>query len=89
MADRFQLNSRDIVYVDASDLATWNRLLSLITPTANAIYTGTNIVQNVQEINNTGWKTPSQKKASSSSTGSGSNNSGSNATNPTTNSLFW
>ena len=89
MADRFQLNSRDIVYVDASDLATWNRLLSLIMPTANAIYTGTNIVQNVQEINNTGWKTPSQKKASSSSNSSGSNNSGSNATNPTTNSLFW
>ena len=67
MADRFEMNPRDIVYVDASGIATWNRLLSLILPTMNAVYTGTNIVQNIQEINNTGWKTPSQKRASSTS----------------------
>lgn len=85
MADRFELNPRDIVYVDASGIATWNRLLSLITPTMNAIYLGTNIVQNVQEINNTGWKTPSQKRASSttSSNTSTSTNTANNATNAT------
>lgn len=33
MADRFNLNPHDVVYVDASGLATWNRLLSLISPT--------------------------------------------------------
>ena len=56
MADRFELNPRDIVYVDASSLGTWNRLLSLIMPTMQAIYTSTNVVQNIQEINNAGWK---------------------------------
>jgi polysaccharide export outer membrane protein len=86
MADRFELNPRDIVYVDASGIATWNRLLSLITPTMSAIYLGTNIVQNVQEINNTGWKTPSQKRASStSSTTSTSTNTANSAANNATN----
>jgi polysaccharide export outer membrane protein len=56
MADRFELNPRDIVYVDASGLGTWNRLLSLIMPTMQAIYTSTNVVQNIQDINNAGWK---------------------------------
>ena len=40
MADRFELNARDIVYVDASDLATWNRLVSLIFPSVNMVYYG-------------------------------------------------
>ena len=40
MADRFELNPRDIVYVDASDLATWNRLVSLIFPSVNMVYYG-------------------------------------------------
>jgi polysaccharide export outer membrane protein len=56
LADRFELNPRDIVYVDASGIGTWNRLLSLIMPTMQAIYTTTNVVQNVQEIHNTRWK---------------------------------
>ena len=56
MADRFELNPRDIVYVDASGIATWNRLLSLITPTMAAVKQGTDIVYNVQYIHNTGWK---------------------------------
>ena len=56
MADRFQLNSRDIVYVDASELATWNRLLSLITPTIGAGKTTTDIIYNVETIHNNGWK---------------------------------
>lgn len=60
MADRFELNPRDIVYVDASGIATWNRLLSLILPTLNAtMSTGkntTDIIYNIQHIHNTGWK---------------------------------
>ena len=40
MADRFQLSSRDIVYVDASGLATWNRLISLILPSVQTVYYG-------------------------------------------------
>lgn len=60
MADRFQLNSRDIVYVDASELATWNRLLSLIMPSLSATTTTakqtTDIIYEVHQIHNMGWK---------------------------------
>jgi polysaccharide export outer membrane protein len=84
MADRFELNPRDIVYVDASGIGTWNRLLNLITPTMNAIYLGSNIVQNIQEINNAGWKTPSQKKSSSTTTSSNTASSNTGTTNTTT-----
>ena len=60
MADRFEMNPRDIVYVDASGIATWNRLLSLILPTLNAATTtaktSTDIIYNIQHIHNTGWK---------------------------------
>lgn len=47
MADRFALNAHDIVYVDASDLATWNRIVNLILPSASLIEKGTGIVENV------------------------------------------
>ena len=40
MADRFKLSSRDVVYVDASDLATWNRMISLILPSVQTVYYG-------------------------------------------------
>ena len=40
MADRFELNPRDVVYVDASGLATWNRIISLIAPSIDAVYHG-------------------------------------------------
>ena len=56
MADRFDMNPRDIVYVDASGIATWNRLLSLIMPTVNTANTGTNMFYYVQRIHNEGWK---------------------------------
>lgn len=60
MADRFEMNPRDIVYVDASGLATWNRLVSLIWPTLNATFNSfnnaTSGVHNLQYIHNTGWK---------------------------------
>ena len=60
MADRFEMNPRDIVYVDASGLATWNRLISLILPTLNATVNSfnnaTSGIHNLQYIHNTGWK---------------------------------
>ena len=60
MADRFEMNPRDIVYVDASGLATWNRFIGLILPTLNATVSTfnntSNAVQNVQYIHNAGWK---------------------------------
>lgn len=40
MADRFQLQERDIVYVTAVPLARWNRVLSLILPSVSALYLG-------------------------------------------------
>jgi polysaccharide export outer membrane protein len=58
MADRFELNPRDIVYVDASGIATWNRLLNLIMPTMSAVYTTTEVLYETQLISKTGWKLP-------------------------------
>lgn len=40
MADRFPLQEHDIVYVDASGLATWNRMISQILPTVQTLYYG-------------------------------------------------
>ena len=51
MADRFELNPRDIVYVDASGIATWNRLLGLIMPTMNFVTSTADLVQKVELIN--------------------------------------
>jgi polysaccharide export outer membrane protein len=39
MAEQFELNARDIVFVDASGLARYNRIVSLILPTATAAAT--------------------------------------------------
>lgn len=47
MANRFELNAHDIVYVDASDLATWNRIVNLILPSATLIEKTTGTVENV------------------------------------------
>ena len=59
MADRFEMNPRDIVYVDASGLATWNRLLGLISPTLNATVnttsSTTNTIYYIQRIRKEGW----------------------------------
>lgn len=55
LADRFEMSPRDIVYVDASGLATWNRLLSLIKPNFDLINTGSGILNNINQINYRGW----------------------------------
>ena len=39
LADRFPLQPRDIIYVDAADVARWNRVISSIQPTANLLST--------------------------------------------------
>lgn len=56
MADRFEMNPRDIVYVDASGLATWNRFINLLLPTFNLIKDFTYTAKYVQDIHNAGWK---------------------------------
>lgn len=50
MADRFELNPRDIVYVDASGLATWNRLISLILPSVQTVYYGALAAHNIHVV---------------------------------------
>ena len=55
MAERFNLNSRDVVYVDASDLATWNRIMQLIVPTSSLINNGASAVRNIELIELNGW----------------------------------
>lgn len=37
LADRFALNPRDIVFVDAGTLVRWNRVVSLLMPTVSAL----------------------------------------------------
>ena len=66
MADRFEMNPRDIVYVDASGLATWNRLLGLITPTLTAIQNTTSTVYYMSQISRNGWSTPKTTSSSAS-----------------------
>ena len=60
MADRFQLNARDVVYVDASELATWNRLVSLIFPSVNMVYYGALAAHEVHVVKDD--YTPDNKK---------------------------
>lgn len=55
MAERFNLNARDVVYVDASDLATWNRIMSLIVPSSAFINNGASAVRNIELIELNGW----------------------------------
>ncbi|MDI9330772.1 MAG: polysaccharide biosynthesis/export family protein [Alphaproteobacteria bacterium] len=43
LADGFELQARDIVYVDAAPLALWNRVINLLIPSLGAGQTGKNI----------------------------------------------
>ena len=39
LAEQFELQPKDVVYVDASSLATWNRVITLILPSAGLVKT--------------------------------------------------
>ena len=55
MADRFDLNSHDIVYVDASDLATWSRIVNLILPTSLLVDRSVDVTKSIQDISRYRW----------------------------------
>ncbi|MHB1124332.1 MAG: polysaccharide biosynthesis/export family protein [Ramlibacter sp.] len=42
LADRFALRPRDVVYIDPVPLVNWNRIISLVLPSAQALITGRN-----------------------------------------------
>lgn len=44
LADTFALRPRDVVYIDPVPLVNWNRIISLILPSAQALNTGRQIV---------------------------------------------
>jgi polysaccharide biosynthesis/export protein len=44
LADTFALRPRDVVYVDPVPLVSWNRIISLVLPSAQALITGRNVV---------------------------------------------
>jgi polysaccharide export outer membrane protein len=46
LADRFELQARDIVYVDAAPLALWNRTVALLIPTLGALQTTNTLLNN-------------------------------------------
>lgn len=44
LADTFALRPRDVVYIDPVPLVSWNRIISLVLPSAQVLSTGRNIV---------------------------------------------
>lgn len=50
MADQFALRPKDLVYVDATGLANWNRMLNLILPTVNLLNLTTGTAVNVNSV---------------------------------------
>ncbi len=48
LADTFALRPRDVVYIDPVPLVNWNRIISLILPTAQAVGIGSAINTNIR-----------------------------------------
>jgi polysaccharide biosynthesis/export protein len=44
LADSFPLQASDVVYLDPVPLVNWNRIISLVVPSAQALITGRNVV---------------------------------------------
>lgn len=52
LADEFTLAERDIVYVTAAPITRWNRVISQLMPTVQAVYYGSLASKNVKELDN-------------------------------------
>ena len=52
MADRFQLQPKDVIYVDATGLVSWNRVISLIAPTVDLLGNGIISTNTIKTISN-------------------------------------
>lgn len=50
LADEFTLAERDIVYVTAAPITRWNRVISQLMPTVQAVYYGSLASKNVKEL---------------------------------------
>ncbi len=95
MADRFELNARDVVYVDASELATWNRIVNLLLPSVNMVYYGALAAHNVHVVKDDYMPKSTSSSSSDKSTSNDKTNTGTgtgtgtnNNNNTTTKSLF-
>ncbi len=51
LADKFELNARDVVYVDAGTLVRFSRVMNLILPTVNAVTQGATAAADVRYLN--------------------------------------
>lgn len=50
LADRFQLQAGDMVYVGPAQVARWNRFISQLLPSVNLLRSGVNIAENLDDI---------------------------------------
>lgn len=50
VADHFQMQPRDIVYVTAAPIARWNRIISNLLPTVNALYLGVRVNEEIRDL---------------------------------------
>ena len=50
LADEFTLAERDIVYVTAAPVRRWNRVISQLTPTIQAVYYGARAASHIKEL---------------------------------------
>ena len=53
LADRFELNPRDIIYVDAGTLVRFSRVMSLILPTVTAVTSGATAAADIRYLRRT------------------------------------